>query len=73
MWYSLIRIPLLFYGDEFVNYKKMYEQEHATVEQLKKRNNYLKTELDKHFRYIQKQNVIIQLLKENIKELKGQK
>ena len=56
-----------------MNYKKMYEQEHATVEQLKKRNNYLKTELDKHFRYIQKQNVIIQLLKENIKELKGQK
>lgn len=72
MWYSLIRIPHLYFGD-FMDYKKMYRAEKRRVDALRERLQKEKEKNDNYYAYILKQNVIIQLLQDNIKELKGLK
>ena len=72
MWYSLIRIPLLFLVI-VMDYKKMYRAEKRRVDSLQERLQKEQEKNDNYYAYILKQNVIIQLLKDNIKELKGLK
>ena len=72
MWYSLIRIPLLFLVI-VMDYKKMYRAEKRRVDAFQERLQKEQEKNDNYYAYILKQNVIIQLLKDNIKELKGLK
>lgn len=72
MWYSLIRIPHYFLVI-IMDYKKMYRAEKRRVNSLQERLQKEKEKNDNYYAYILKQNVIIQLLKDNIKELKGLK
>lgn len=56
-----------------MDYKKMYRAEKRRVNSLQERLQKEKEKNDNYYAYILKQNVIIQLLKDNIKELKGLK
>lgn len=51
----------------------MYRAEKRRVNSLQERLQKEKEKNDNYYAYILKQNVIIQLLKDNIKELKGLK
>lgn len=57
----------------FMDYKKMYCAEKQRVDTLQERLRKEQEKNDNYYAYILKQNVIIQLLKDNIKELKGLK
>lgn len=56
-----------------MDYKRMYKNEKIRNDLLRERLQHQEDRNDEYYKYIQKQNVIIQLLKENIKELKGLK
>lgn len=56
-----------------MDYKRMYQREVKRNEQLRKVVDKQREEIDNHFNYIQKQTIVIQLLKDRIKELKGLK
>ena len=56
-----------------MNYKQLYYKELKRSERLQKKVNLQREELDNHFKYIQKQTIVIHLLQERIKELKGLK
>lgn len=58
---------------DVVDYKRMYQREVKRNEQLRKVVDKQREEIDNHFNYIQKQTIVIQLLKDRIKELKGLK
>lgn len=56
-----------------MDYKKMYRAEKRRVDALQERLQKEQEKNDNYYAYILKQNVIIQLLQDNIKELKGLK
>ena len=58
---------------DVVDYKRMYQREVKRNEQLRKVVDKQREEIDNYFNYIQKQTIVIQLLKDRIKELKGLK
>lgn len=58
---------------DVVDYERMYQREVKRNEQLRKVVDKQREEIDNYFSYIQKQTIVIQLLKDRIKELKGLK